>query len=268
MEQALIRELREELGIAVEQLQPWQCIERAGLRLHVLHVSQWHGQPRGMEGQRIGWFTVNELVKPELPMPPADQCVAESLFAPLLAITPTTVLQLPPRADVIAYWRDRGVRRVLLRALEWKKNDTLAGEHAQGWLAEIQAAGLEVIVHHDLLSLLPAWDGPVHLPQRMLETMVPESGCAFSVSCHDGESLRLAEQVGARFALLSPVLPTQSHPHAAVLGWQGFQQLVRDCDLSVYALGGLQASDLVEARLHGAVGVAGIRAFWPPLFSG
>ena len=34
--------------------------------------------------------------------------------------------------------------------------------------------------------------------------------------------LRRAEELGCDFALLSPVLPTLSHPGAPHLGWEGF----------------------------------------------
>jgi 8-oxo-dGTP diphosphatase len=80
-------------------------------------------------------------------------------------------------------------------------------------------------------------------------------------SCHDGEELELAAHLNADFATLSPVRSTASHPDAKPLGWDGFARLVADARLPVYALGGVEPVDLERARLAGAQGVAGIRAF-------
>ena len=41
-----------------------------------------------------------------------------------------------------------------------------------------------------------------------------------AASCHSVEELRRAEELGCDFALLSPVLPTLSHPGAPHLGWE------------------------------------------------
>jgi 8-oxo-dGTP diphosphatase len=80
-------------------------------------------------------------------------------------------------------------------------------------------------------------------------------------SCHHAEELDLAARLGADFATLSPVRATASHPDAQPLGWDGFAQLVADARLPVYALGGVTPADLERARVAGAQGVAGIRAF-------
>ncbi|NJD89286.1 MAG: DNA mismatch repair protein MutT, partial [Betaproteobacteria bacterium] len=55
---------------------------------------------------------------------------------------------------------------------------------------------------------------------------------------------------------VGPVTATAAPPGAALLGWEGFAALVRDCPLPAYAIGGLARADLAEARRHGAHGVA------------
>jgi 8-oxo-dGTP diphosphatase len=84
-----------------------------------------------------------------------------------------------------------------------------------------------------------------------------------AASCHDAQELAHAASIGVDFAVLGPVLPTASHPHAAALGWEGFAELIATVPLPVYALGGVGPGDLVAARRAGAQGVAGISAFWP-----
>ena len=84
-----------------------------------------------------------------------------------------------------------------------------------------------------------------------------------AASCHDTEDLRRAAAVEADFAVLSPVLPTASHPGASTLGWERFAALAAAALLPVYALGGVGPDDLDTARRHGGHGIAGISAFWP-----
>ncbi|MNH14494.1 hypothetical protein D3C79_740870 [compost metagenome] len=86
-----------------------------------------------------------------------------------------------------------------------------------------------------------------------------------AASCHNAEELALAEQMGVDFVTLSPVQATQTHPHAVPLGWEQAQQLIEGFSKPVYLLGGVGAAELDKAWLHGAQGVAGIRAFWPEL---
>ena len=57
--------------------------------------------------------------------------------------------------------------------------------------------------------------------------------------------------------------PTASHPGRPALGWAGFAELRALSSLPIYAIGGLAAGQIGEARRQGAQGVAAIRAFWP-----
>ena len=83
------------------------------------------------------------------------------------------------------------------------------------------------------------------------------------MACHDAEGLGRAETLGADMAMLSPVNATSTHPHISALGWDDFARLTLGRPLSVYALGGVQRSDLELAKERGARGIAGISAFWP-----
>ena len=76
-EQALIRELREELGIEVQEacLAPLTFASHAYPEFHLLMplyvCRRWDGVPRAMEGQKLAWARINELRN--YPMPPADE---------------------------------------------------------------------------------------------------------------------------------------------------------------------------------------------------
>jgi thiamine monophosphate synthase len=82
-----------------------------------------------------------------------------------------------------------------------------------------------------------------------------------AASCHDEPELALAEKAGVDFAVIAPVQKTVTHPDAPALGWERFRQLAAKAVFPVYALGGVNNTDLDQAIYSGAQGIAGIRAF-------
>ncbi|WP_420241889.1 8-oxo-dGTP diphosphatase MutT [Roseiterribacter gracilis] len=77
LEQALIRELQEELGITVEKscLAPFTFASHAYETFHLLmplYVCRvWEGTVQPLEGQRLAWVKVGDM--DSYPMPPADK---------------------------------------------------------------------------------------------------------------------------------------------------------------------------------------------------
>ena len=75
-EAALVRELREELGIevAVEALSPVTFASEALAGRHLVlmlyAVRTWQGDPQALEASALRWVTMDEMAA--LPMPPAD----------------------------------------------------------------------------------------------------------------------------------------------------------------------------------------------------
>ncbi|MEO7853454.1 MAG: NUDIX domain-containing protein [Rubrivivax sp.] len=71
VEQALRRELREELGIDIDEVQPWR-IERvsyahAHVQLNFCKVRAWRGGLQMLEGQLMAWQGLPVTVSPVLP---------------------------------------------------------------------------------------------------------------------------------------------------------------------------------------------------------
>jgi 8-oxo-dGTP diphosphatase len=136
-------------------------------------------------------------------------------------------------------------------------------EAAMQWLDSEPSSRGRLLVNHDVELALELGVG-VHLRAAQLRELrvrpLPPTSWV-GASCHDAEELELAARLNADFATLSPVQVTASHPNAKPLGWDGFARLVVDARLPVYALGGVGPADLERARLAGAQGVAGIRAF-------
>jgi 8-oxo-dGTP diphosphatase len=83
-EETLIRELREELGINVEEtcLAPLTFASHAYETFHLLMplyaCRRWSGFVQPLEGQRLKWVRPTELR--EYPMPPADEPLIPALI--------------------------------------------------------------------------------------------------------------------------------------------------------------------------------------------
>ncbi|WP_438731686.1 8-oxo-dGTP diphosphatase MutT [Parasphingorhabdus sp. DH2-15] len=75
-EQALVREIEEELGLAVkaENLSPVVFASEQLAKRHLLlllyQCSDWEGEPKALHAEELRWVTLEEMTN--LPMPPAD----------------------------------------------------------------------------------------------------------------------------------------------------------------------------------------------------
>jgi 8-oxo-dGTP diphosphatase len=71
VEQALARELHEELGITIDASLPWRVAmhdyPHALVRLHFCKVFDWRGQFEMREGQQMAWDALPARVRPLLP---------------------------------------------------------------------------------------------------------------------------------------------------------------------------------------------------------
>ena len=87
-DQALRRELAEELGIGVRQAALWRTVEHCYaerdllVRLHFFHVTAFSGEPCPAEGQNLRWISPAEA--PRLDFLPADA----GLLAQLARMSP------------------------------------------------------------------------------------------------------------------------------------------------------------------------------------
>ena len=84
---ALVREIREELGITLEAAslvpsgfaQEDQDARAAPIVILLYTCTRWRGEPQALEGGEVGWFSAGEIG--ELDKPPLDIALATSLFA-------------------------------------------------------------------------------------------------------------------------------------------------------------------------------------------
>ena len=261
---ALVRELKEELGITVLSAYPWLTriftYPHATVRLNFFRVTEWSGELHPHEGQQFAWqHPSSVLVQPVLP---ANAPVLRALELPTLyAISNAAELGVEAFLSRLQARLDAGLQLVQLREKE------LPGDELRKLAARVVALahsrGAKVLLNGDVALALEMGADGVQLNSiqlAKLEERPAINWCA--ASCHNAEELRRAEALGCDFALLSPVLPTQSHPGAPHLGWDNFANIAKGSTIPVYALGGLKEADMQTAWEHGAHGISLLRQAW------
>lgn len=268
----LAREIKEELGIEVLSHRPLIRVlhyypEKAVL-LDVHLVQKWQGAPRGLEGQALAWVSLAGL-EDELrgrtrhwPMPAADIPILKALLLPeryLIAtaaeIGPEAYLQRLEQALVsgirLVQFRPQGMVPEVIPGL-WRQVKVLCESYQAKLLCNSNCSNLV----DDAAGLHLTSSDLMALKER------PQGFAWLSASCHNPQELAQAVKLRLDFAVLSPVLPTRSHPHTPALGWQTFAHWVDGLPLPVYALGGTGGLDPAIAWRHGAQGIAGITGLW------
>jgi 8-oxo-dGTP diphosphatase len=156
-----------------------------------------------------------------------------------------------------------GIILVQLRAPELSQASY--GELAGKVLSLCQQYDAQLILNSDPVWVEKLSAHGVHLnSQRLMACTARPLAKHFWVgaSCHNATEIAQANSIDADFAVLAPVLPTQSHPQADTLGWEALRQLTDMANLPVYALGGMSVQHLAMAHEHGAQGIAAIRSLW------
>ena len=271
--QALARELAEEIGIRVTQAHPWvtyiHTYPHTTVRLAFCRVTAWEGEPRGLENQALRWVdpaaatAVGDLLPATLP--PLRWLTLRPLYGISHIGTPQGLPGFLQRLDAALAG---GLRLLQLREPAWPEGVESSSLHdaLQAVLARCRAHGARLLVN----SIHPdGWwrqaDG-VHLraadAARLTARPPLPEGRLVGASAHDATQLAVARRLGADFAVVGPVAPTESHPGRAPLGWAGFEQTIVDAGLPVYAIGGQGPATLAQAQGHGAHGVAAIRAWF------
>ena len=257
--EALARELREELGIAVSGARPLIRLRHEypelAVELDTWLVTAWDGTPASHEHPAMAWVAPDEM--PRWNLLAADRPIVNALRLPAqLVFTPPDFApgMTGPGAEALVRLRlplagDAAYRAVARALMDHGRRVLLDRDPAEA--AALGAAGF-----HATAARL----------RELRERPVPPS-LWFGASCHAADALARARELGADYAVLGPVRPTATHAGAQALGWEAFGRAAPGAGLPVYAIGGLGPADLEAAWRHGAQGVAGISAFWEPYWS-
>ncbi len=269
-EQALARELYEEVGVVPTQIQPWlqkrfdypetHDSSAKTVHLHFFFVTKWQGNLTPREGQRLSWqMAGNVTVAPVLP---ANVLIMKALALPsIYAITHLAEMGERDFFEALRQQLTAGLRLIQVREkqLDYKALSQFASQVK----TMAQPFGAKVMLNQELeLAVELALNG-VHLPSKaLLQLKHKPLGLLVAGSCHNAVELAHAQKLGFDFVTLSPLVETGSQPNANPLGWQAFSSLINNTALPVYALGGMRSDDLAQALSHGAQGVAMQRAMW------
>ncbi|MEO5573395.1 MAG: Nudix family hydrolase [Gammaproteobacteria bacterium] len=262
---ALKRELREELGIVVSHARPLIRVRHdypdKAVLLDVWRVDAYSGEVTSCEGQELEWVAIKELAKRSYPAANLPIITAVTL--------PDVYLITPEPQDILVFMStlerclSGGVRLVQLRA---KSLD-------EARYRDLAQQALDLCRHHGAQLLLNAVPQlvqdigahGVHLSSEQLKKLDARplgKDKWVAASCHDADELAQARRIGVDFAVVSPVLPTPSHPGAACLGWDKLRQLTSATNMPIYALGGMRIEDIGLAHRNGAQGIAAVSSVW------
>jgi 8-oxo-dGTP diphosphatase len=264
-EQALRRELKEEIDIEVLEATPLIGIRHdypdRRVRLSVWRVERFRGNPRGLQGQPIRWVAPDEL--PGFEFPAANRpIVAAARLPDHYAILDAESADSRLLQDRLRRYAIAGIKLIRLRAsrLDLPQYGALA-ECAADFCG---SRGIRLLLNGDPELVQRTGASGLHLRSDQLMGLKErplDSAHWVAASCHGREELRQAERIGADFAVLSPVRATATHPGAKPLGWEAFAALAEEAAIPVFALGGLRPIDTAKAKRRGAQGIAAIRGF-------
>ena len=259
-EQALKRELKEELGIDVVQATPLITIKHQypdkTVQLRVFTVEHFTSEPHSAENQPIQWVNPNEL---------------KNYAFPAANLPIITAAQLPPFYAILddsePLLLKENLQKLLAKGLKLiqarlKNLSSAASRAFLDYAYPLCQQHSALLLINSAVATDKSADG-VHLTSRDLMTMQqrPANVQWLAASCHNLQEIQHAEHIGVDFVVLAPVLATKTHPDTPPMGWQKFAELVGQCKMPVYALGGQTLADLNNAQQAGGQGIAAIRTF-------
>ncbi len=262
-QEALRRELREELGVEVVVARPLIRVTHAysdrTVLLDTWCVTRFSGELQPQENQSIAWVRPDELSKWDLLA--ADAPIVTALRLPMDYVFTS------PKVDTrtLANGLKQLPKGALLRLRIPQLNDAEYEKLARDLLPHCQSQGLQLMLDRSpemAVSLGAAgWHARAAELRKLAERPLPPSFW-FAASCHDESEIGLAQRLGVDFCVAGPVLATATHPDGPLLGWPRFRQLADRFSRPVFAIGGLGPPHHARAWDAGAQGVAGISAYW------
>ena len=265
VEEALKRELHEELGIDIQLAHPLIRIHHdysdKSVLLDVWKITAFTGDAHGKEGQAIKWVKPEEL--DQFSFPEANKPIIAAALLPERYMITGEYDSLEHAAEHIKKRIQQGIRLIQFRA------HYLTDDEYLSWANELinitKDTDCSLILNRNP-GVIAKLDVPgIHLSSAMLmkyKTRKSFNKKLLSASVHNREELNRAMDIGVDFVVVAPVLPTETHPDANPLGWDNLYGLTELSTIPVYALGGMREEHIEQAQQHGAQGIAAIRGLY------
>lgn len=262
VEQALTRELYEELAIQVASARPLINIVHQypdlDVQLHVCKVSDFSGQAQACEGQQFSWVYKDQLVHYDFPE--ANKPIITAITLPHFY----AILDDGDSEQLLSNLSKILTKDVKLIQARLKNSSS---EVVNGFVAQAvplcQQYNAEILFNSSVdIGFWSRLQG-VHLTSRDLMALSsrPPGLRWVAASCHTLAELLHAQEIGVDFVVLAPVTATKTHPGQESMGWQQFAELVAQVNIPVYALGGMTFEHYQKSINSGGQGIAGIRLF-------
>ena len=258
-EQAITRELQEELAIEIQQLSLHQTMshdyEDRTINLSIYTIDQYQNTPIGAEGQKIAWVKINQLTTYKL-LPTMKSFINSLTLPNKYWITPANH-DSDEWMQKIDQKIDQGIKLIQLRS-KIPLDSTIINEVRN----KCQQYGVRLLLNtlnKDFTAL--NCDG-YHLTTHEMQSLTqnPCPNHLLSVSTHNLTEALQAQKLGADFIVISPVQATQTHPDTPPIGWNAAKEIVDKLNIPVYFLGGMTKNDLKKTLELGAQGIAGVSA--------
>ena len=266
--EALVRELREELGISVTACSPWLTrvftYPHATVRLNFWRVTAWDGEigiTAPLEHSAVDWQKCGEAASVS-PILPANDPILKALALPTtMAITMGEIEGVERQLERLEEALDRGLRLIQVRDKGWPAAQRLWFAEAVTRIAR-QRGALVLINDDEEIARQVGADG-VNLTADTAQGLRPASG------------FRLGRRLLPQLPMNSPAPPNSASttrcsarscrrrrtPMRPISAGTNFPRLIDGCPLPVFALGGMKNDMLAEAQARGAHGIALMRGW-------
>lgn len=262
---ALQREFSEEVALQINSSEPLIRIPFAypdkKVLLDVHRITAFQGEAQGLEGQEVRWVKKDELS--QFDFPAANRTIIHCINLPETYLITGKFQNQGDFKNHLSNALKQGIKLVQLRLRQSDSAEFIEYANiAQDICAEHDA---KLLLNTSAEFVLKHGFNGVHInsPRLMQYKSRPVAKEIYlGASVHNEDELKQAIAIEADLVVISPVLPTPSHPGEAGLGWETFHALTEQATMPVYALGGMSEQTIDRARELGAHGIAGISNWW------
>ncbi len=266
-ENALRRELLEEVGISVSAFTPLIQIpysyDDRDILLNVFLVDEFTGNVKAREGQELFWKKVVSLKVTDFPA--ANFGVLRALQLPnIFPITPnysTDPDNFLKRFEKVLCREN--IQIIQLRSHELDESDFV--KLAKKCTELCKKHDVVLVLNREIGILDQISNANIHLTSyRLLEaSKKPCTGQSIvGASCHNLQEIEHANELELDYIILGPVIEKSTVETSVGMGWGAFSELTKASLIPVFAVGGLGVQDEDTCIKNGGQGIAAIRGLW------
>jgi len=261
-QEALVRELKEELGIIATELTLHQTMvheyPQRRVELYIYTIEQYQNVPQGVEGQELAWSNIDTLSSFNL-LPTMKAFINSITLPKKYWITPSSNHQTD---SWMAKFDEKMTQDISL--VQLRSKSTLDVDFITEINRRCKQNNVKLLLNTINKSFNESYCDGWHMTTNEMLAL-ERRPCAqdklLGASTHNLDEALKAQDLGVDFVVISPVQATKTHPDALPIGWHTAQEVASNLNIPVYFLGGMSLDDLNKALEIGAQGIAGVSAF-------